>query len=130
MPFVHIRVAGPALTSEQIRRLQTGATDLMADTMRKKRHLTAVLVEEVPASAWSVGDDPVRAAAHLDVKVTAGTNTPAEKARFIAEAMQLLRDVLGQELNPVGYVIVHELAGTAWGYDGVTQAARATAAAA
>ena len=125
MPFVHIRIAGRSpLSPEQIRRLQTGATRLMAEVMRKKAELTAVLVEEAPARAWSVGGEPVPAAAHLDVKVTAGTNSTAEKERFVAEAMALLREAAGEALPLATYVVVHEVAGDAWGYDGLTQEER------
>jgi 4-oxalocrotonate tautomerase len=125
MPFVNIKLAGPTLTPEQVGRLQQGATRLMAEVMRKKPELTAVLVEQVDGAAWAVGGAPARVAGHLDVKVTAGTNTEAEKARFVEEAMRLLRDVLGGGLNPVAYVIVHELPADAWGWDGRTQAGRA-----
>ncbi len=130
MPFVNIKVAGPTLSSEQVQRLQQGATGLMAGVMGKIADLTAVLVEQIAAESWTVGGQLARAAAHLDVKVTAGTNSKAEKARFIAEAMQLLRSVIGPELNPVTYVVVHEVAGDAWGWSGETQAGRAAAKAA
>lgn len=124
MPFVTIKTAGPALTASQVERLQTGATRLMAGTMRKKAELTAVLVEQVPAAGWSVGGVPVPVAAHLDVKVTAGTNT-AEKARFITEAAALLKEVLGAEALPVAtYVVIDELPADSWGYDGLTQEQR------
>ena len=89
--------------------------------------LTAVLVEQVDAASWTVGGEPASVAAYLDLKVTAGTNTEAEKARFVAGAMQLLRDVLGSDLSPVTYVVVHEVPGDAWGWDGQTQAGRAAA---
>ena len=38
--------------------------------------------------------------------------------------MQLFRAVVGPVLNPVCYVVVHEIAADAWGYDGRTQADR------
>lgn len=125
MPFVNIKVAGPVLTQDQVRHLQEGATTLMADVMRKKRELTAVLVEQVPISGWSLGANSIGMAAHLEAKVTQGTNTTDEKARFVGEAMSLLRSVLGPDLNPVSYVIVHEVPADGWGYDGRTQADRA-----
>jgi 4-oxalocrotonate tautomerase len=125
MPFVNIKVAGASLAPEQILRLQTEATRLMAEVMHKKPELTAVLVEQLDAARWAVGAIPVRAAAHLDVKVTAGTNTPEEKRRFVSEAVRLLRSVIGPTLNPVCYVVVHEIAADAWGYGGRTQADRA-----
>jgi len=128
MPFVNIKVAGPTLAPEQVRRLQRDATGLMAGILRKKPELTAVLVEQVFAAGWTVGAEPVQAAAHLDVKVTEGTNTVEEKVLFVAEAMSLLRSVLGSSLNPVAYVVVHEVPSDAWGWDGLTQAHRALAA--
>lgn len=128
MPFVNIKVAGPTLAPEQVRRIQQGATDLMAGILRKKAELTAVFIEQVPAASWTVGRTQVSAAAHLDVKVTEGTNTTEEKGRFVAEAMTLLRSVLGTDLNAVAYVIIHEVPGDAWGWDGLTQEHRAQAA--
>jgi len=125
MPFVNIKVAGASLAPEQILRLQAEATRLMTELMRKKPEFTSVLVEHVDIARWAVGAAPVRAAAHVDVKVTGGTNTPDEKRRFVSEAVRLLRSVIGPTLHPVCYVVVHELAADAWGYDGRTQADRA-----
>ena len=127
MPFVNIKVAGLTLAPEQVQHLQQGATTLMAEVLRKKAELTAVLVEHVSVVSWTVGGNPVSAAAHLDVKVTEGTNTAEEKSRFIDEAMKLLRSALGADLNPVTYVVIHEVPGGAWGWDGLTQAHRAEA---
>jgi len=128
MPFVNIKVAGLSLAPEQVQRLQSEATRLMIDVMRKGRESTAVLVEQVDAAKWTVGAVPVRAAAHLDVKVTAGTNTPDEKRRFVSEVMALLRSVIGPTLDPVCYIVVHEVSGDAWGYGGRTQADRVAGA--
>lgn len=125
MPFVSIKVAGPELTPAQTEALQRGATRLMVEAMRKKGDLTAVLVEQAPVKGWAIGEGVPMLAAHLDVKVTAGTNTAEEKERFIAGAMALLRDTLGQSLHPTTYVVVHEVPATDWGYSGETQANRA-----
>jgi 4-oxalocrotonate tautomerase len=88
-----------------------------------------VLIEQVSAAGWSIGAKPVTVAGHLDMKVTEGTNTPEEKARFIAAAAQLLKDVLGPELPTATYVVVHEVPADSWGYDGLTQDYRRGAAA-
>jgi 4-oxalocrotonate tautomerase len=70
--------------------------------------------------------------AQLQIQITAGTNTAAEKAAFIAAAFEELGTLLGG-LHPASYVVVDEIAADAWGYGGRTQAARrldaATAAA-
>ncbi len=124
MPFVHIRIAGRDIRPEQIRRLQEGATQLMATLMRKNAELTAVLVEEAEAGAWSIAGRAVTDAAHLDVKVTRGTNTAEEKAQFIAAANALLREVLAVDLPVATYVVIDEVPADAWGYDGRTQHGR------
>ena len=124
MPFVHIRVAGRPLSGSEIQTLQAGATTLMACIMRKKAELTAVLVEQPVIGGWSIGGNPVPLAAHLDVKVTAGTNTDDEKAAFVEQAHRLLKDVIGSTLPLATYVVIDEIASDAWGYDGRTQAYR------
>ena len=47
---------------------------------------------------------------------------------IVAEAMVLLRRVLGPGLHDVSYVVVHDLPRDSWGYGGLTQAARAAQA--
>ena len=124
MPFVHIRIAGPKLQPQQIETLQKDATHLMASVMRKKAELTAVLVESHSATNWSVGGAPVPLAAHLDVKVTAGTNSVEEKAEFVRQAHDLLKSALGADLPLATYVVIDEVPADAWGYGGLTQEAR------
>jgi 4-oxalocrotonate tautomerase len=96
----------------------------MDKVLRKNPQLTSVLVEQTPVQGWSIGDARVARAAHLDVKVTSGTNTAEEKARFVARAHALMTQILGT-LPDATYVVVHEIAADAWGYGGETQAQRA-----
>ena len=124
MPFLNVKVTGPRLSEPQARSLQERATELIVQVMRKKGSLTVVSIEQAPEGAWSVGGAPVPSAAFLEVKVTAGTNTTAEKARFVEEANQMLRDVFGPGLDPVTYVVVHEVPAEDWGFGGLTQARR------
>lgn len=124
MPFISIKVAGPALAPEQIKVLQIQTTALMAEVLRKKAELTAVLVEQAPIQGWRVGANAVPVAAHLEATITAGTNSEAEKARFIAEAARMLKTVLGANLPVATYAVIQEIAAEAWGYDGLTQAER------
>jgi 4-oxalocrotonate tautomerase len=125
MPFINVKVAGPSLAQSQVASLQVGITALMADILHKVGPLVGVLVEEVPLSGWSVGGEPVACAAQVEATISADTNTAEEKARFIAEATRLLKDVLGSGLSEVSYVVLHEVPKDSWGYDGLTQAYRA-----
>lgn len=125
MPFINVKIAGGPLAPEQVARLQRGITTLMAEVLHKVGPLVGVLVEQVPAAAWSVGGEPVGCAAQVDAIVSAGTNTPEQKARFVAEAHALLAAVLGPGMSEVSYVVVHEVSKDSWGYGGLTQAQRA-----
>jgi 4-oxalocrotonate tautomerase len=125
MPFVNVKVAGQPLAQSQIASIQAGITALMVDILRKVGPLVGVLVEEVPLAGWSVGGAPVESAAQVDAVISAGTNTPEETSRFIAETYRLLRTVLGSGLADVSYVVVHEVPKESWGYGGLTQAQRA-----
>ena len=125
MPFVHVRTATMP-TPDQTTRIRQGVTRLLADTLRKKAELAAVLVEPVVSGAsWGIGGEPAAVAAHVDATVTEGTNTVDEKAAFIAQAHELLRRVLGDGLPLATYVVITEVPGASWGYSGQTQAHRA-----
>lgn len=83
MPFINVRIAGP-LDMAQTDKIQKEITSLMAEVLKKEAPLTAVLVEQLKLAGWTVGAEPVPRAAQVDVTITAGTNTPEQKARFIA----------------------------------------------
>lgn len=124
MPFIRITVAGPTLAPEQVGHLQNETTNLMESVLGKVADLTSVLVEQPPAASWTIGGNPMRVAVHVNATITAGTNSAAEKARFIDQMMKLLKGVLGSELSPATYVVVDEVPAQSWGYDGRTQESR------
>ena len=125
MPFITVKVAGRPLEQHQVVDIQRGITSLMADVLNKVGPLVGVLVEQVPTAGWSVGAQPVTRTAQVDAIVSAGTNTPEQKARFIAETNAMLKSVLGPELSEISYVVVHDVPGSSWGYGGLTQEHRA-----
>ena len=124
MPFIRITVHGPTLTAEQIQHMQQGTTDLMVSVMRKPVEGVAVLVEQVIQSAWSIAGRPIGVAAHVEATIAQGTNTPDEKAKFIAEMWTLLRSALGPELREETYIVCHEIDTKAYGRGGFTRAER------
>lgn len=128
MPFIHIRIGGPNLTSEQTSHLQEAITNMMASILGKRADLTSVFVEQTSTSGWSIGALKPTVTAHIDAKITAGSNTPDEKRQFIVEAHKLLKAQLGPELPMATYVIIDEIPGDSWGYGGLSQAQRASEA--
>jgi len=121
MPFIRLTILTPSLSETQARALQEGTTRLMNSVLGKNASLTAVLVEQASSGGWSIGNEAAPIAAHVDAMITAGTNSPEEKARFIAEEMSLLRQVLGPALRDETYIILHEIPAESWGYGGRTQ---------
>lgn len=123
MPALTVRLA--PLPSEPVqRRLAEALTSITADTLGKREAVTAVLFEAVPAAQWWVGGRRVqRPTALLEIRITAGTNTAQQKARFIEAADAALQRHLAPHgaLEEASYVVVHELPGTDWGYEGLTQ---------
>ena len=130
MPYITITIAGQALDQEQTNTLIAETTRLMHEVMGKRVDVTSVRVEEVPGHRWAIGGtlagEGGLAAAHMDIKVTAGTNTVDEKAAMVAAGYRLMQDVLGA-VHEASYVIIHELPADAWGFGEQTQAARAAA---
>ncbi len=127
MPFIAIKTSGSPLAADAVQALQQETTALMAKIMGKKADVTAVLVEHAPASHWSVGGRALAGSggitAHVDIKITQGTNTTQQKAAMIAATRDMLTRVL-PGLSEVAYVVIDEIPATDWGYGGLTQAER------
>lgn len=126
MPTLQLKLAPPVTRTVQMA-LADELTRLSADLLGKRPEVTALMIEALPASQWYIG---ARAepgpTAWLEISITAGTNTPAQKAVFIAATYAALQRHLGagQPLAPASYVIVRELPASDWGYGGQTQLAR------
>lgn len=135
MPTLLLRVA-PLQNPERYAVLAHALTELTAQVLHKRREVTVVVIDDLPAAHWHIGGEPLnqhtpQATAWLQIDITAGTNTVDEKARFVAQAWAVLNHHLGQgqPLAEASYVTVRELPATDWGYGGRTQAARRVAAA-
>lgn len=126
MPYMQIDVSADALEPALAHRLAEGATRLLADILGKRREVTVVRVVPSTVVQWFAAGTSLHAggrAAFAEVKITRGTNSDAEKARFLAEFQRLLDDNLGPLAAPV-YTVIQEIANTDWGYDGLSQAER------
>lgn len=126
MPFIRISVAGNEPTHDQVMQLQRKTTQLMADILGKRPEVTVVTVESSAATNWSIHGQCLtenQVLAQMEAFITAGTNSEEEKTDFIAAANQMLRTVFNAAMSPL-YVVIVEVDGMDWGYDGKTQAFR------
>lgn len=126
MPYLALKLSTipPAPLARQ---LAITLTELTVTLLRKRRELTAVTVESLPRGQWFIGAAAVesqgKAAFHLEIVVTEGTNSDAEKADFVAASYAALESALGA-VALTSYVIIRDVDGRAWGYGGMSQAAR------
>ncbi|HEV2557155.1 MAG TPA: tautomerase family protein [Microvirga sp.] len=127
MPILSLKVSGP-VDPVRAQELTQAVTDLTATILRKKRELTAVILDVVDPAAWTVGGSTLAeqglASFALTIKVTAGTNSRDEKAAFVNAVHGRVSAILGP-LNEASYVIVEEVPADSWGYGGQTQEYRA-----
>ena len=126
MPTLNLKVA-PLQNPERYLQLARALTAITAEILGKRPEVTAVIIDDLPAAQWFVaGRDVQRPTAMLEISITQGTNTSAEKSAFVTAAFDELRRQLahGGALEEASYVIVREVPATDWGYGGQTQAAR------
>lgn len=126
MPTLNLKVA-PLLNPPQYSALASALTCLTVLHLGKREAVTAVMIDDLPVARWYIAGRSVqRATALLEVSITSGTNTVEQKEAFIAAAYTELQAQLGngRPLEEASYVIVREVAGTDWGYSGVSQTAR------
>ena len=132
MPTLQLKISPPR-NAASYDRLARQLTDITAATLGKRAEVTTVMIEELPAARWYVGAAPAqRPTAWLEISITAGTNTAAQKSAFIKAAFGALEDLPESTQGPAGtaglepasYLIVREVPATDWGYGGHTQTAR------
>lgn len=131
MPMITLRYVTPHSRPELRAGLAALATRHAAEILGKDLALTAVLVEPADPENWFIaGNLPAKqglSAFWLDIKITAGTNTKGETARFVREVFRAMEAAIGP-LHAESYVLVHAADGHAYGYGGRTQEERWAAA--
>lgn len=101
MPFLKVKlsVQESSVTSA---RVATILTDLITEILRKKRELTAVEIEYVDSNRWFVGGSLLRDqnvnSFYLEIKITDGTNTKDETARYVAQVFSAIEAIIGDAL--------------------------------
>lgn len=123
MPILNVKLSTKP-SPDGLARIAVTLTDLTVEILKKKRELTAVALDQVSPGEWFIGGISVEAHAmntfHLDIKVTEGTNNKDEKALFVSRVFAAMESIVGP-LAPASYIVVHEVRGDAWGYQGQTQ---------
>ena len=123
MPILTVKVSGkpdPTRTRQ--------IADLLLDTtsriLKKKRELTAIVIDYVDPACWLVAGTPLseqgKNSFYLNIRITDETNTKDEKAVYIREVYAGFAGLLG-ELHEESYIHVHDVRAASYGYGGLTQ---------
>lgn len=131
MPLITVSYSTPDGTDHRAR-IAALVTRLAARVLKKREDLTAVVIDQVQATDWYIAGRSLAlqglSSYALEIKITDGTNTAAEKSAFLAQVHAGMGEILGA-LHPESYCHVLEARGDAYGYGGLTQAFRADDAA-
>lgn len=123
MPYLTLKLSA-APSQETSSQVAAALTHFTAEVLKKKRELTAVSIEYMPPTEWFIGGTPLseqgQHSFYLDIKVTEGTNTKDEKALYVSHVFSAIQKIIGP-LSPASYIVIHEVHGDAWGYQGQTQ---------
>ena len=123
MPYLKLKLSAPE-SVETTEKIAVVLTELTADILKKKRELTAVEIEFISPQRWFIGGVSLQeqnaTSFYLDIKVTEGTNTKDEKARYVGQVFSSIETIVGP-LATTSYVVIEEVNADAWGYQGQTQ---------
>jgi 4-oxalocrotonate tautomerase len=123
MPMINVQIAGEPDTGLARDVVET-VSSLTARILGKDPNVTAVAVEFIPRRFWFIAgksaEEHKKGAFFLDVRISDGTNTKDEKARYVAAAFAALDQLLGG-VHEESYVHVDDVRGDAYGYGGLTQ---------
>ena len=123
MPYLNVRLSikeSPEIAEQVVSVLMTHTAGLLG----KRPEVSSIAVDFVPPESWFVGGTRISeqdaVTFYLDIKVTEGTNTKAEKARYAASVFSDLESILGP-ITPASYIVIHDVRADSWGFQGKTQ---------
>lgn len=126
MPYLNLRLLN-VVSPETVESVADMLFTHTGEILGKRREVTAIDIELQEPARWFVGGQSVRAidtsTFYLNVKVTDGTNTKDEKARYIAAVFADMERLLGP-VEPASYIVIDDVKADAWGFGGKTQEER------
>lgn len=123
MPYLNVRIAmkeSSAIAEKVVSILMTHTAEILG----KKSEVTSIAIDFVSPELWFVGGSRLgtdrTVTFYLDIKVTEGTNTKAEKADYVKKVFADLDAILGP-ITPASYIVIHDVRADSWGFQGRTQ---------
>ena len=126
MPYLNVRIS----MNESSEIAEKIVAVLMSHTntvLGKKPEVTSIDIEFVSPDKWFVGGTRVSeqnsVTFYLDIKITEGTNTKSEKAKYVQEVFKDIESIVGS-ITPASYIVIHDVRADSWGFQGRTQESR------
>jgi 4-oxalocrotonate tautomerase len=118
MPYINVKLnvqENDELREEIVKIVLNNTTNIL----NKRTEVTSVLVEFLSSKSWSIGGVNYPSF-YLDIKITKGTNTKEQKAKYIEKTYKDFNKLL-EVVNPTSYIVIDEVDGDSWGFEGITQ---------
>lgn len=123
MPYLNVRVSMPE-SAEVADGIVSTLMRHTSEVLGKKPEVTSIDISFVPPKLWFVGGERVSdqnaVTFYLDIKVTEGTNTKAEKAKYVKNVFADFEAIVGP-ITPASYIVIHDVRADSWGFQGRTQ---------
>ncbi|MFA6742121.1 MAG: tautomerase family protein [Arcobacteraceae bacterium] len=118
MPYINVKLN--VKESDELReKIVHIVLENTTNILNKRKEVTSVFVEFVSPKSWSIGGKN-STTFYLDIKITKGTNTKEQKANYIKKCYKDFQELLG-EITPASYIVIDEVDGDSWGFEGLTQ---------
>jgi 4-oxalocrotonate tautomerase len=123
MPYLNVRVSIPE-SSESAEKIVAVLMKHTSEGLGKKPDVTSIEINFVAPDRWFVGgvrvSEQKAVTFYLDIKVTDGTNTKAEKAKYARDVFADFDSIFGP-ITPASYIVIHDVRADSWGFQGRTQ---------
>jgi len=123
MPYLNVRVSMPD-ASECAEKIVAVLMKHTSEVLGKKPDVTSIEIDFIAPDKWFVGgvrvSDQKAVTFYLDIKVTDGTNTKAEKAKYVKSVFADFDSMFGP-ITPASYIVIHDVCADSWGFQGRTQ---------
>ena len=123
MPYLNVRVSmkESSDTADKIVAILMTHTN---EFLGKKPEVTSIAIDFIRPDLWFVGGTRISeqnaVTFYLDIKITEGTNTKAEKAKYVKDVFADIEAIIGP-ITPASYIVIHDVRADSWGFQGSTQ---------
>ncbi len=123
MPYLNLRVSMQD-SSEIAEKIAAVLMKHTSEVLGKKPDVTSIEIDFILPDKWFVGgariSDLKAITFFLDIKITEGTNTKSEKAKYVKNVFADFDAIFGP-ITPASYIVIHDLRADSWGFQGLTQ---------